>query len=63
MSDESDKALADFFAKGGIVQQIPFRASGRVEGAVPNKVWGAKKAGRPSSADVETPTEIDEDEE
>ena len=62
MSEESDKALADFFAKGGTVQQIPFRVSGRVEGATTHS-WGAKKAGRPSSTDVKPPTEIDEDEE
>jgi hypothetical protein len=61
MSEENDKALADFFAKGGTVQQIPFRASGRVEGAVPNKVWGAKKPGRPAVADVDPTVEEDEE--
>ena len=63
MSEEHDKAMADFLAKGGVIQQIPFRASGRVEGAVPNKGWGAKKAGRPAAADIDPTIEVDEDEE
>jgi hypothetical protein len=60
MSKELDQAMAEFLAKGGVIQQGAYRESGRVEGAVPTSPWGAKKAGRPpATAKVET----DEDEE
>ena len=59
---ESDQALADFLAQGGVIQQIPIGKSGRVEGAG-YSAWGApRKAGRPA-ADVVVPEEDPEDSE
>jgi hypothetical protein len=54
-----EKAMAEFLAKGGVVQQGAYRESGRVEGEFVNH-WGAKKAGRPAATDK---VETDEDEE
>jgi hypothetical protein len=51
MSEQFDKAMAEFLAKGGVIQQGAYRESGRVEGAMVNP-WGAKKAGRPAKTDV-----------
>jgi hypothetical protein len=49
-SNEDEKAMAEFFAKGGVIQKIPTGVSGREEG-VKYPAWGAprKKAGRPPS--------------
>jgi len=47
MSEEHNKAVAEFLANGGKIQYAAYRESGRVEGAVPTSTWGAKKAGRP----------------
>jgi hypothetical protein len=60
MSKEFDQAMADFLAKGGVIQQGAYRESGRVEGADRTSPWGVKKAGRPPADAV---VEIDEDEE
>jgi hypothetical protein len=44
--------MAEFLAKGGVIQQGEYRKSGRVEGA-PVNPWGAgKKTGRPPKTDV-----------
>ncbi len=52
MTTESDTAMAEFLAKGGVIQQGEYRKSGRVEGA-PVNPWGAgKKTGRPPKTDV-----------
>jgi hypothetical protein len=62
MSEESDKAIAEFLANGGKIQYGSYRESGRVEGAPAPNAWGArKKAGRPPVADAE-PTIEDDDE-
>lgn len=46
---ESEQALADFLAQGGVIQQIPIGKSGRVEGAG-YSAWGApRRAGRPTA--------------
>ena len=63
MSEEFDKAMVEFLAKGGVIQQAAYRESGRVEGAVPTNSWGAKKAGRPPASEVDTTIEIEDDEE
>jgi hypothetical protein len=56
---ESDQALEDFLAQGGVIQQVPIGKSGRVEGAG-YSAWGApRKAGRPAADAV--PTEEDPD--
>jgi hypothetical protein len=60
MSNEVDKAVAEFLAKGGVIQHGAYRESGRVEGAERPNTWGTKKAGRPPAADI---VEIDEEEE
>jgi len=52
MSEESDKALAEFLANGGVIQQAAYRESGRVPGAPPASPWGAKKPGRPPASDI-----------
>ena len=52
---EQDAAMAEFLAKGGVIQQIAVGVSGRVEGAS-YSAWGApRKAGRPA-ADAIVPT-------
>jgi hypothetical protein len=62
MSEEHDKAMADFFARGGVIQQVAFRESGRIAGAPLTNSWGAKKAGRPSAKDkTEVPPEEDDE--
>ena len=60
MSEEFDKAMADFLAKGGVIQQGAYRESGRVEGENRASPWGAKKAGRPPATAI---VETDDDEE
>lgn len=62
MSEEFDKAMAEFFAKGGVIQQAAYRESGRVEGASTSP-WGAKKAGRPTKTNEPTPEQDFEDDE
>jgi hypothetical protein len=60
-SEEDKKALEDFFAKGGKVQQIAPNVSGRVEGSKFG-AWGAprRKAGRPANTTISTePTETE----
>lgn len=49
--------MAEFLAKGGVIQQAAYRESGRVEGATTSP-WGAKKAGRPAKNE-EVPPEDD----
>jgi hypothetical protein len=63
MSTASDLAMAEFLAKGGVIQKAAYRESGRVEGAAYTNTWGAKKAGRPPKADVPPPEEDFGDEE
>lgn len=62
MSKDLDKAIAEFLAKGGVIQQAAYRESGRVEGAVYNTPWGAKKPGRPPAADIDPTTEVEDEE-
>jgi hypothetical protein len=63
MSEEHDKAVAEFLANGGKIQYGAYRESGRVEGAVPTSPWGAKKAGRPpANAEVDPTVEIEDEE-
>jgi hypothetical protein len=65
MNDENfKKAMADFLAKGGVIQQAAYRESGRVEGATPTNAWGSgKKAGRPpASAKTDSVDELEDDE-
>jgi hypothetical protein len=62
MSEDTNKAIEEFLAKGGKIQYGAFRESGRVEGAEPTNPWGArKKAGRPAAEDKPV-TDEDEDE-
>jgi hypothetical protein len=64
MNDENfKKAMADFLAKGGVIQQAAYRESGRVEGAAPTNAWGGgKKAGRPpANTKSETSDDFEED--
>lgn len=58
-----EKAMADFLAKGGVIEQAAYQKSGRVEGAGYVSPWGAKKAGRPSAADKANLPPSEEDEE
>jgi hypothetical protein len=61
---ESEQAIADFLAQGGVIQQIPIGKSGRVEGSS-YSAWGApRKAGRPAADAVATidPEDSDLDE-
>ena len=62
-NEDFEKAMADFLAKGGVIQKAAYRESGRVEGAADNNPWGAKKAGRPAKTDVLPPEEDFGDEE
>lgn len=57
---EVNDPLADFLAKGGVIQQGAYKESGRAEGAKFNP-WGTRKPGRPS-ADAVVPTVEPEDE-
>ncbi len=57
MTKDIDKAMEEFLAKGGVIQQGAYRESGRVEGAPYTNTWGAKKAGRPAKTDVPAPDE------
>ena len=61
MKKEIDPAIAEFLARGGVIQQAAYRESGRVEGAATSP-WGAKKAGRTPKADL-PPEDLHEDEE
>jgi hypothetical protein len=54
MSEKIDKAVEEFLARGGVIQQAAYRESGRVEGASTSP-WGAKKAGRPAKTDEVSP--------
>jgi hypothetical protein len=60
--DNFEKAMADFLAKGGVIQQAAYRESGRVEGAPYTSPWGAKKAGRPPAADIDPTIEVEDEE-
>ena len=47
--EQRDAAMAEFLAKGGVIQQVANGVSGRVEG-VSYSAWGApRKAGRPAA--------------
>jgi hypothetical protein len=52
----TDAALAEFFAKGGVVQQFKPNQSGRVEGQS-YSAWSKKK---PSTSPLANPPEEDE---
>ena len=59
--EQRDAAMAEFLAKGGVIQQVANGVSGRVEG-VSYSAWGApRKAGRPAAeksiAPIEEPEE------
>jgi hypothetical protein len=60
MSKETDTAIEEFLAKGGVIQQAKYRESGRVEGAAYTNPWGAKKADR--TPDTDPTLEVEEDE-
>jgi hypothetical protein len=62
MSKDLDKAIEEFLAKGGVIQQAAYRESGRVEGAAYTSPWGAKKAGRPPAADIDPTIEVEDEE-
>jgi hypothetical protein len=57
-----DTAIAEFLAKGGVIQKAAYRESGRVEGAAYTSPWGAKKAGRPPAADIDPTIEVEDEE-
>jgi hypothetical protein len=61
MTSDTDKAIAEFLAKGGVIQQAAYRQSGRVEGELSNP-WGSRKPGRPVKT-AEVPTILEEDDE
>jgi hypothetical protein len=50
-TEAANKAMEEFLANGGVIQQGAYRQSGRVEGAPYKSPWGAKKAGRPAKTD------------
>ena len=57
----SDKAIADFLAKGGVITQVERGVSGRTEDSAFN-AWGApRKVGRPPAN--ATPAPVVEDDE
>jgi hypothetical protein len=58
MNNDIDTAMAEFLAKGGVIQQGAYRESGRVEGAPPKNSWGAGKKGK---TPVKTEVEDDKD--
>jgi hypothetical protein len=61
-NEEFEKAMADFLAKGGVIQQGAYRETGRVEGAFVNP-WGAgRKAGRPVKTEEVPKVDIGVDE-
>ncbi len=59
---ELDDAMARFLAQGGVIQQAAYKESGRVEGASPASMWGARKPGRPAATAIVEPTIEPEDE-
>lgn len=59
MSKDTDNAIAEFLAKGGVIQQAAYRQSGRVEGELTNP-WASRKPGRPVKT-AEVPTIMEED--
>ena len=63
-NEQRDAAMAEFLAKGGVIQQVAVGVSGRVEGAS-YSAWGApRKAGRPAAeksiAPIEPLDDLDE---
>jgi len=47
--EQRDAALAEFLARGGVIQQVASGVSGRAEGYT-GSAWGApRKAGRPAA--------------
>ena len=58
---QRDAAIAEFLARGGVIQQVANGVSGRVEG-VSYSAWGApRKAGRPAAEKSPVPTEEPEE--
>ena len=55
---ESDAAIAEFLAKGGVIQQLDYNATGWVEGQT--QIYGMPRrgAGRPKTPEV-TPDTTD----
>jgi hypothetical protein len=51
-----DKAMADFLAKGGVIQQVANNVSGRVEGAS-YSAWGAPKKKKGEEPTIEVTDE------
>jgi hypothetical protein len=50
-NEQSEREMAEFIAKGGVIQKAAYRESGRVEGAPYSSPWGAgKKAVKPPVA-------------
>ena len=47
-NEESDRAIAEFLAKGGEIQQVPTGKSGQLPGMETN-VWGRKIAVAPQA--------------
>ena len=59
--EQRDTAMAEFLARGGVIQQVANGVSGRVEG-VSYSAWGApRKAGRPAAEKSIAPTEEPEE--
>jgi hypothetical protein len=61
LNEASDAALAEFLAKGGVVQQIATGVSGRAEGDT-GSAWGKPKAGRPPAVKPVPVIDIEDDE-
>lgn len=62
MTTDTNTAIAEFLAKGGVIQQGAYKESGRVDGAIKNP-WGSRKAGRPVKTDEVPTLQPDEDNE
>lgn len=54
--EQRDQALAEFLAKGGVIQQIANNVSGRVEGAS-YSAWGAPKKKKGEEPTIEVTDE------
>ena len=48
LNEESDRAIAEFLAKGGEIQQVPTGKSGQLPGMETN-IWGRKIVAAPQS--------------
>jgi hypothetical protein len=62
LNEASDAAMAEFLAKGGVVQQIATGVSGRPEGESVASAWGRPKAGRPPAVKPVPVIDVEDDE-